>query len=595
MAFSDSRYVGLFDVPDPKFINARFVYNFFVPNERTDASGKTRFQGSVTEQTQREISTRTLEALLPRYIDIEFDETHAGFDNILDLQEQEFLSENREFIQTEETITTARDAMIKFQDLSLRNRLKGKTKVLATILGMDDVIWTSIYAALQPDQLGDGAQDIMGAALERLLADDVDGISFVNVVGDVPESPVFSAAAGLSINMMADRRLLKAQMAGNYTREGTVKTQLYQMAENDALRFLPVTSDDSGDRSDSPTLEVISSEEVDKDSDELLVTTVGYIIERRETKTDGSQGAPVKYFLDGVSNTRFLDTKVLYGSTYKYTLRAVALVKMTIESNGEENLDPGFYEVLALIASRPSPTQVVQAIERIAPQEPDGVFYRFNYDDGRGLFIRWQIPVGKQRDVKYFQIFRRKTIHDPFTCIAELDFDNSTIRSPKSERVNISRVIKLPAPETTFLDPEFNRASSFIYAVVAVDAHGYSSGYSAQSLVSFSKTTNQIELKNISRPGAPKQYPNFFIDPDLDDNISVDSLTQDSMQSSKKFSIKIYFDPDAIQYSSANGADEPLLATQDSRGLYKLHLLNIDRQKASVLELRIDDLRQIKK
>jgi len=264
---------------------------------------------------------------------------------------------------------------------------------------------------------------------------------------------------------------------------------------------------------------------------------------------------------------------------------------MTIESNGEENLDPGFYRVLSLISSKPSPPKLVKAVETQPPSEPDGVFYRYNYDSRNGLFLRWQIPTGKQRDVKYFQIFRRKSIHEPFTCIAEIDFNDSTQKLPRYEMIPLDRIIKASAPLTSFMDSEYSRDTSYIYAVCAVDAHGLSSGYSAQTRVTFDKPKNEIKLKNISRGAAPKQYPNFFIDPDLDDNIAVDSLTQDSMQVSKKFKINVYFDPDTVVYTKKDGTKLPLLATDNSQGVYKLHLLNIDRQKSQVLEIKIDDLR----
>ena len=193
--------------------------------------------------------------------------------------------------------------------------------------------------------------------------------------------------------------------------------------------------------------------------------------------------------------------------------------------------------------------------------------------------------------MKYFQIFRRKTIYDPFTCIAEIDFDDSKIRSSRAESALPDRVHRVDYPQTIFLDSEFTRDSNYIYAVAALDAHGLSSGYSAQSQVSFDKIKNKVNLKTISKSGAPKQYPNFFIGPDLDDNIFVDSLTQDSMQSSKKFGIRVYFNPDTVRLTSREGLNEMLFVTDENVGVYKFHLLNIDRQKATIIEMSIDDLR----
>ena len=587
MNYLDSRYIGLFDVPDPKEINVRFVYNFFVPDERTNRAGMPRFQGVTTEKTQREIKDKTLETLLPRFVEIKFTQTNAGNSNIQDFADQKVVSENKNLIQSEETITTPNDVIMKYSDPSLVPRLTQKAEALASILAISDN--TTIEKVEKITHLNDTLDT---QSLEEILCiNNSEGVQLVNEVGDLSTPPIFSQAAMSDITGILDRRVMKSFFGGNYTHSGFTKSQLYKKATNDALKYLPVASDDSGKNSDEPFLVTLTAQPVAASSDEVRSLTVGYVIERSEVKFDGSEGPDVKYYIDGEDSTTFLDTKMVYGSTYKYSVRTVALVEMTIESNGDENLSPGFYRILALISSNASPPKIVEAIETISPLPPDGVFYRFNYDHGRGLFIRWQIPTGKQRDVKYFQIFRRKSIHEPFMCVAEIDFDDSTIRTSRQERVNPDRVIRMTGSTTVYLDSEFNRGSSYIYAVVALDAHGLTSGYSAQSQVSFDRIMNKIKLKNISKSGAPKQYPNFFIDPDLDDNVFVDSLTQDAMKSSKKFKINIYFDPDTVEYTSQDGTKLPLLATDNSQGVYKLQLLNIDRQKAQILELKIDDLR----
>jgi len=101
---------------------------------------------------------------------------------------------------------------------------------------------------------------------------------------------------------------------------------------------------------------------------------------------------------------------------------------------------------------------------------------------------------------------------------------------------------------------------------------------------------NTIKLKNISRAGAPKQYPNFYIDPDLDSNIFVDSLTQDAMFISHKRKMKIYFDPDAVQYTNKVGDSGIIIKTKIEGGEYKLHLLNVDRQKSSTIKIEVENL-----
>lgn len=592
MALLDSRYIGMVDIPESREITARFVYNFFEPDERTDRSGKPRFHGIKNNQTQKLIDTRIMETRLPRFIEINFDPVDCGSANINDLGDQpSVLTDPAVKGKTcnEESLTTSRDTLYRYTDGSLRKRLTDKARQVANMLGAE-----SSNVREQINVIKEKNDEISANHLESILSpENTPGVEYVNDVGDISEPKVFELASSLKLDSFLDRRLLRSSLAGNFTHESVLKTHNAKIAEKDAISFLPSCPNDSGKDSFEPTFEVIRMKKVGKPSDLIKTVTVGYIIERHEVDAFGNFIDTKKFLLDGAGSTSFIDTQIVYGSSYTYTVRTVALIESTIEkrtktSSGYKN---AYYEAWSLVSSRPSKKAFVKSIEHRPPLEPDGVFYRYNYDDGRGLVIRWQIPVGKQRDVKYFQIFRRKTIYDPFQCIAEIDFDDSTIKTTRREMVDSSNIFKFKAPTTTWIDHEFNRDSSYIYAVVALDAHGLTSGYSAQTLVTFNGPKNTIDLKNISRPGAPKQYPNFYIDPDLDDNIFVDSLTQDAMLSSHKRKIKIYFDPDTVEYTSSNGNTGKIVKTKNNdKGLYKIHLLNIDRQKSSVVELEIENL-----
>jgi len=590
VAILDSRYIGMIDIPESQEITANFTYNFFVPDERTNRTGSARFHGIKNERTQRLIKTKVLQTQLPRFVEIMFDPVNCGNGNIEDLQDQPILSDPtvKGKTNTEDTLTTEKDVIYRFADRSVRARLTDKARMLANILNEPaNNVPQQITAILGIDET------INAEELQEVLSpESTPGVEYVNDLGELNEPDIFTLAASLKLDVFLDRRLLRASLGGDYTHESILKTENVAISKKDAVSFLPTCSTDAADNSFEPTFSVIKEEEVKFPSDEVQTVTVGYIVDRSEVSEAGKFMGNKRFLLDDVSSTNFLDTQIAYGSTYTYTVRTVALVEMVMESDGKDNEPPGFYKTWSLVSSRPSKRAIVEAIERKPPLEPDGVFYRFNYGEG-GLVIRWQIPTGKQRDVKYFQIFRRKTIYEPFTCIAELDFDDSTIPSTRRERVNPDRVFKFKAPITQFIDPEYTRESSFIYAVVALDAHGLTSGYSAQSLVTFNRTKNTIELKNISRSGAAKQYPNFFIDPDLDDNIFVDSLTQDAMLSSHKRKMKIYFDPDAAKFTSSDGRDGNIILTKNNEdAVYKLLLLNIDRQKSATFEIFIENLGQ---
>jgi hypothetical protein len=166
------------------------------------------------------------------------------------------------------------------------------------------------------------------------------------------------------------------------------------------------------------------------------------------------------------------------------------------------------------------------------------------------------------------------------------------VKTLRAETVRQDLIIRKSSAWTMLEDKKFNRDSKpAIYAVCAVDAHGLSSGYSAQTQVGFDKTKNRLTLKNISRPGAPKQYPNFFVDPDLDDNIAVDSFTQDAIFDSGRTRMDIYFTPDALSVITTGGNVADALVTDRNQGIYKMHILNLDLQKSTTAEIKIKDLR----
>lgn len=580
--FNDSRYIGLYDVPEPGSIDVKFVYNFFVPDERTNVTGQPQIR-EMSWELQKEINPRLVESSLPRYVEINFSPVRSG-DDVFPWLSAVDLSRLRNRINTEERIMTPKDASVKYSDASLSKRVSGKANLLAGLLG------NSTNDALSKAQVIQEFDDKIDVSItqELLSIEDKAGISAINEVTDVSDVPIFSSAEDINLIYTLDRRLLKSSLMGSYNFESYVKTKSQIQASQDAQSYLPHASADSGPMSDEPMLEIIGHNAVQNASSDVRTQTAGYIVERIEEKT----GNVDRYYINDPTASSYIDTKVKYGIDYRYSLRTVAAVEMVapqVSQNANQNAN--FERIRLLVASKPSITKTVRTIEKVPPTPPDGVFYRFNYDSGQGLFIRWQMPVGKQRDTKYFQVFRRKTIYDPYECIAQLDFDDSDEKSPKFEIVNPDRVTKLKGPQTMFLDPEFSRDSSYMYAICAIDAHGLTSNYSAQTHVTFNKTTNEISLKSVSRSNAPKQYPNFYIDPSLDTNVFVDSLTEDSMKVSKKFKIDIYFDPDTVEFTSKNGTRLPLLATDNSQGVYKMHLLNIDRQKSQILELRIDDLR----
>ena len=187
---------------------------------------------------------------------------------------------------------------------------------------------------------------------------------------------------------------------------------------------------------------------------------------------------------------------------------------------------------------------------------------------------------------------------DPFICVGMVDFDDGIIKTDPPERVKQSKILKYQGQKTFFLDTNFDKTSSYIYAIVSLDAHGMSSSYGIQTYVEFNASTNSIKTRQISIGGAPKQYPNFFVDPEMDPNINVPNITQDAIFSSSASKVKIYRDLDCrdIEKRVDPRRDRPksreqlyLLDGFDGLNVhYKFQFINVDLAKSLDFELRFE-------
>ena len=149
--------------------------------------------------------------------------------------------------------------------------------------------------------------------------------------------------------------------------------------------------------------------------------------------------------------------------------------------------------------------------------------------------------------------------------------------------------LRLDGSYTAFVDSEFDRSGDYIYTVVSVDAHNLSSNYGAQTRVRFNQLENKIDLTSISAPGAPKQYPNFYVSPTEAQNINTVRMTEDVMLDSNHQTMRVYFDPEYLKVENSRGYDQKFLTTTSDKGSYKIQILNLDRQKSKIVTLELED------
>ena len=587
------------DVPDPEKLEARFVYNFFVPDEGVNESGKPRRAfGYLSAQTQALIDNRTLEREVPRFVVLDIKRVFSG-----EWQYFSRLAEQRKYVtrmcgrynryQTESNVAVRFMSTIAIEDSDMMKRLQRLTKqsiryrleneTLASEFSQTDL------AAILNDET---PADVTGDMILRLLSDKTEeGVAYVNSIDEEIVTNDLTDQASLVLNVQIPDKFLadvQKRVASSPFSPGCYDSLIAQRQyEQVQTKARSQTRPEINMELDyDPEIRSLSRPRKVSRHFQPRAGTCGYIIDKWEILDDGTRKKKESIFLDGVNSSKAIDSKIKYGASYTYTVSSVTLLRSTFEdAPGGQS---GIYLTYYLIKSRPSPQTIIKCIERVPPPPPDGIFYRYDYDTN-SLMIDWQFPVTPQRDVKKFQVFRRKTINDPFTLLAQYDFNNSIKKWPMTEKIPEDVNLRLDGSYTAYVDAEFDRSANYIYTVVSVDAHNLSSNYGAQTRVKFNQLENKIELASISPPGAPKQYPNFSISPTEAQNINTVRLTEDVMLDSNHQMMRIYFDPEYLKIESSEGYDQKFLTTTSDKGSYKIQILNLDRQKSKIVTLEIED------
>lgn len=310
---------------------------------------------------------------------------------------------------------------------------------------------------------------------------------------------------------------------------------------------------------------------------------VGFIIDKFEVMSNGSLKAHPPIVVDSPHVHLTVDYRVKFNAKYCYTIRSIALLTMPAieEVTGE------VATVKVLVSSKPANKIYVSTLKLDAPPPPGDIDFTWNYQTNR-LMVTWAFPVTSERDVKQFQVFRRDNVDHCFELQKQYNFDNSVQKFPYNELPDTRLVEHLSTPATFWIDDDFNwdvntnRDSGLIYSIVAIDAHGQTSGYSAQFRVWFDRFKNALQRELVSHTGAPKPYPNLYLEGSLFEN-----TIRVSGPSSKR--MKLYFNPEFYYVTDDSGRTTQVVQTTQIGGGYKLQFINLDNMKSADLNISIDD------
>ena len=343
---------------------------------------------------------------------------------------------------------------------------------------------------------------------------------------------------------------------------------------------------------------------------------VGYMIDKFREREDGTLVQFDSVLVDGKANTTYLDPDVAYGMRYIYKVRTVFLAHFAALNISEEDGTSGGELVVArvLMASRGGPEIIVDTFDNEAPEPIEVLNFSFNPDRG-GMVVFWEHPLDLQGDISSFQIYRRDSFEEPYTLIGEIRWADSMIieagkGTPESliERTSITK--------TFFVDTEFDEAiDKKYYAVTVQDRLGFVSNYSSQYCVSYDILRQRTNSIYISRPDAPRPYPNIYIRQEEILNLTTARKSEttkfdffiDTIKDSSHSKLKIYLNPDAYategkslralpgssEWISEGGTFDPgtpvtttpIVNISSATPAYKLLILNTDLQKSEIVDI----------
>lgn len=622
------------DVPNPESLSAEFVYNFFDPAELQQPTNST---------TQNNVDVEKLR-LLPRYVALNWSVVNQTNLNPTDSEPLRLsIASNRHKIVSENDIVVSK-LFVDYSQQEL-DFVSGTRAILSRLnselltLGRTMTTPGSVKQTLQ-----DAVAGLYSATPEPVDQTFISkylsyGSSEVMVGSARLNSPVLNA----SLNGVYENEDLGVSVALSSTVAGSVLSSLYcadPLSNKDASAADQIVETLDMQQSVATIRprfnmsqyglgaaiedKIISFVQLDDTVPSeagmppLSFSSAGYVIEKR-VATPGTTdqpnptlalGAPELFFVEDPSITQFYDGDVAYNQTYYYSVKAVTAFRVVMTDRAT---DQNFAAVF-MIASEPA-RKFVQCVDIEPPPPPTDFFVSLDTASNKPI-LTWNFPVDTRRSVKYFQVFRRKNrgqfrpVQLPFEMVAMYDFNDLANAQgvvydklydqryfkfllPGTENAMAkSSIIDLHSPvlgnssqmitSTAWIDHEYNPLDYYIYAVVAVDAHGQSSCYSNQIGISFNRQRNTIERVDISPPGAPKTYPNLLIDK----QVFVDTIKNEGYSQ-----MTVVLNPDFLELKNIRGDDLSLIKTRESGSEYVIKLINLDLQKDQTVKFKVLDTR----
>lgn len=582
-----SKKTVVVSAPEVNNFGAKFNYDFFVADERTNSSGDTapRFIVRKPAESFDEsfVSSKNFHDKVPRFVKFNWSPIITPRDYIA---VRTSIGDNFDKIHNEQNFSLEETSNIDFQDTGADQRLNFFIR-----RALEEV--QKGFAPTEPESPLDVAKalnelttsTLRGGFLASILTNlGTLGVTFVTK--ENKENIIASLAQkiqGTKTKFQFNTRVLSKILASITENpvglfEDEAKILMTEAEQRESRAVASSTADIMRESDyDMEIMEYVGVRAIDTPANfDSTVQAIGYIIDKKELLEDGTLVDRSPIIVESPLANTTVDLQIKYGGIYYYRIRSVIFVEVQAQ-----DIDSGGVVAISfLVCSQDSTQQVVECTEYVPPPPPADFNIAWDYKN-LAARITWAFPNNPQRDIKYFQLFRRKTINEPFELIKEYDFDDSIVKTPRNETPDSALTEVLSNPINYYLDKEFGRDSKYIYSMCTVDAHGMSSNYSTQFEISFDRFKNRISKKLISVFGAPKAYPNMFLNEDT---------FVDTFRDSGHGRMRVIFNPEYITTHDVNGNDLGFLKMgEDSE--YKISIINVDLQSQKTITINLKDKR----
>ncbi len=302
---------------------------------------------------------------------------------------------------------------------------------------------------------------------------------------------------------------------------------------------------------------------------------IGYILFKSEIDELGNVIAELgSFIIKDLQSSSISDSKIKYGARYKYNLHPLYIVKP----------DPNERFSFAMVGARGKSVKI-RCVENVPPPPIEAI--KFSYMGDGNVNLRWtspiqygNIPTRPIGDIKGFQIFAREDYNAPFKLKKYLTFNDmiGLENFPLQENIPEKYISRSTNPVTDYTI-NIERDRNYIVAMCAIDAHGNSSNLSPQYIVRLDSATNTITVDFASYKGAPKQYPNML----MSDKIFIDCI-----KVSGKNKMTVVFDPELMHVNlSENNNDKVDVVAQQLESLpaYRIQLINVTKQSDKIVDI----------